>query len=341
MTIQAHAYVTLNPSFIEPEILLQYSQASGFVDALADDQLRVRLAEDDLLVYMKQMNLRTKMAAATASFNELPGVDIQTSMLSAPTYLFQVRNQYNHHDVAAGSRWGFAVPEAYRLGGRQAHFQLARDAALHGMNPQNGEGLLNAPNATSVNLPPDTNNNETVVTYDNGQMAFFLAGQILNIKTRTYQLGIGKKFTILGPQRTLGLFEYNVVQLVQFQRTGAGTTSTAGTLKEILMANGDDLDWVYDDTLQGAGVNSDTDIVIIVMPEVSKPAGDQPVNTNIFASLSPGNSVCTTQYCDMAAPREIISPLAGGATDMVQEWRVTSGWAVRPQALTLVSMPYS
>lgn len=337
--IQAHAYVTLNPSFIEPEFLLQYSQASGFIDLLADNQMRVRLAEDDLVAYMKQLNLRTKMAASQAGSQELPSVDIQATMLSAPTYLLQVRNEYNHHDVAAGARWGFAVPEAYRLGGRQANFQLARDASLFGMNPQNGEGFLNAAGAVSVNLPADTFGNDTVVTYDNGQMAFFLAQQILNIKTRTYQLGIGKRITILGPQRVLGLFEYNIVQLVQYQRPGAGTTSTAGTVKEILMANGDTLIWTYDDTLIGAG-NGGNDAVIIAMPEVDKPKGDQPVNTNEFAKLLPGAKVCLTQYCDMAAPREIISPLAGGATDMLQEWRISSGWAPRSTALTIVSMQY-
>jgi hypothetical protein len=337
--IQAHAYVTLNPSFMEPEFLVQYSQASGFIDLLAEGQMRVRLAEDDLLVYMKQINFRSKMAASTAGSQELPSVDIQATMISAPTYLLQVRNEYNHHDVAAGGRWGFAVPEAYRLGGRQANFQLARDASLFGMNPQNGEGFLNAPSAVAINLPPDTNGNDTVVTYDNGQMAFFIAQQILNIKTRTYQLGIGKKFTILGPQRTLGLFEYNIVQLVQFQRQGAGSTSTAGTVKEILMSNGDTLIWAYDDTLIGAGANG-TDAVLIAMPEVDKPKGDQPVNTNEFAKLMPGSKVCLTQYCDMAAPREIVSPLAGGATDFLQEWRITSGWAPRSTALTIVSMTY-
>jgi len=65
--IQADAYITVNPSFIEPELILQYSQVSGFVDLMADQQLRVRLAEDDLVVYMKQLNLRTKMAAGQAS----------------------------------------------------------------------------------------------------------------------------------------------------------------------------------------------------------------------------------------------------------------------------------
>lgn len=338
--LQAHSFVTLNPSFIEPEFLVQYSQASGFIDLNAEHQLRVRLAEDDLVVYMKQINLRTKMAASQTGSQELPGVDIQASMLSAPTYLFQVRAQYNHHDVAAGGRWGFAVPEAYRLGGRQANFQLARDASLYGMNPQNGEGFINATNAVAINLPPDSYGNTTVVTYDNGQMAFFLAQQVQAIKTRTVQLGIGKKFTILGPQRTLGQFEYNVVQLTAFQRVGAGTTSTTGTLKSILMDNGDELFWVYDDTLIGQGAGG-TDAVLLAMPEVDTPAGDQMINTNIFASLLPASRVCLTQYCDMAAPREIVSPLAGGATDFLQEWRVSSGWGVRGTALTIISMQYS
>lgn len=337
--IQAHAYVTLNPSFQEPEFLIQYSQRSGFVDILADSQLRVRLGEDDLLVYMKQLNFRSKMAASQAGAQELPGVDIQATMIQAPTYLLQVRNQYNHHDVAAGARWGFAVPEAYRLGARQANFQLARDASLYGMNPQNGEGIVNAPNAIALNLPPDSYGNDTVVTYDNGQMAFFLASQVLNIKTGTFQLGGGRKFTILGPQRVLGLFAYNIVQLVQFQRPGAGSTSTEGVVQEILMSNGDTLVWAYDDTLEGQGTNG-TDLVIVIMPELDIPPGDGAPNTNVFASLMPANKVCATQYCDMAAPREIISPLAGGATDMLNEWRISSGWAPRGQAVRLISMQY-
>jgi len=343
MTIQSSAYVITHPSFIEPEIILQYSQASGFADVLADGQLRVKIAEDDLFVYIKTMNLRTKMAAGTASYNELPGVDISTQMISTPTYLFKTRSQYDHHDTAAGARWGYSVPEAYTLGMRQGNFQFARDACLYGLNPQNSEGMVNAPSATSINLPPDTNSNDTVLTYDNGQMAFFLLQQVLAIKTRTMQLGIGKKFCVLGPQRTLGSFEYNVVQLVQYQRVGSGTASTAGTVKSIMMDNGDELIWAYDDTLIGKGygntTNNPVDLVILVMPEVSKPAGGK-INTNVFAGLLPGNSVCTTQYCDMAAPREIISPLAGGATDVMTEWRLTSGWAPRGEAITLISMPY-
>lgn len=340
MTINAGAYKIVEPSFQEPEILMQFQQASGFIDLLEGAKLRTRLAEDDLVVYMKQLNIRTKIAGSQATANELPGVDIAASMISTMTYQFRVRSQYDHHDVAAGSRWGFAVPEAYRLGMRQAHFQNARDLALNGAQPQNGEGFLNAPGATSTNLPPDQYGNTTVLTYDNGQAAFFFAQQIAQLKTRTLQLGIGRKFTILGPQRTLSQWEYNIVQLTAFQRPGAGSASTVQTLQAILMANGDELIWAYDDTLQGAGGNSNTDIILIAMPEVEVPAGPAAVNTNVFATLSPNNPVCLTQYSDMAAPREIISPLAGGATDVLTEWRLTPGWSPRPQALTIISVTY-
>jgi len=251
----------------------------------------------------------------------------------------RVRAEYDHHDTAAMGRRGVSIVEAQRLAMRQGHFQLLRTMLLQGMNPVNGEGFLNANGATAINLPADSNGNDTVVTYDNGQMAFFLMSQIQAIKTRTNQLGIGRKFTILGPQRTLGTFEYNVVQLVQFQRTGAGTTSTAGTLKSVLMDNGDEIKWVYDDTLINKGAGGTTDAVLLVMPEVEKPNGGK-INTNEFASLAPGLDACTLMLNDMVAPREIPTPLAGGAIDVLSELRSTSGWVVRPESLTIISMMY-
>src|SRR3984957_8060821 len=130
MGIQANAYITLSPHFMEPEFLLQYSQASGFIDLLADGQMRVRLPEDDLLGYAKEVNLRTKQYAGQASLNELPGVDIMATMINTPTYLIKTRAIWDHHDVAAGGRWGFAVPEAYRLGGRGGDHQRPRRLRL-------------------------------------------------------------------------------------------------------------------------------------------------------------------------------------------------------------------
>jgi len=334
----APAFEIVNPSYMVPELLLPYSQASGAFDLLPGGDPMIRLGEGDLLAYIRRIDIRTKMAAGQAAYNQLPSVSVAFSMISTPSYLMRVRAEYDHHDTAAVGRWGASIVEIQRLGMRQAHFQLARTALLFGFNPSGGEGIANTAGATSINLPQDTFGDTTLVTYDNGQFAFFLMQQIANIKTRTNQLGIGRKFTILAPQRDLAIFEYNVVQLVQYQRPGAGTTSTAGTVKSVLMDNGDELIWAYDDTLIGKGAGGN-DLIIIVMPEVEKPQGDA-FNTNEFAKLAPGLDACTMQLCDMAAPREIPTPLPGGAIDVLSEMRITSGWGVRPEAITLISAQY-
>ena len=343
MGVSAPSFTQIHPSYMMPEAVMPYTQLSGAYETLPDGKILTRLSEGDLAVYINRVDVRTKVLANQSAVNQLPSCEVILSQISTPSYLQRVRADYDHHDTAAMARRGLSIVEAQRLAMRQGHFQLMRNALLYGYNPVAGEGLINGLGVYAVNLPADSYGNATVLTYDNGQMAFFLLQQVLAIKTRTVQLGLGKKFCVLGPQRTLGSFEYNVVQLVQYQRVGAGTASTAGTVKSIMMDNGDELIWAYDDTLIGKGYGSTSqapvDLVILVMPEVSKPVGGK-VNTNVFAGLLPGNSVCTTQYCDMAAPREIISPLAGGATDVMTEWRLTSGWAPRGEAVTLISMPY-
>lgn len=327
------------PSFMEPDLLIQINQYSGAFDTLAEGKPRVKLGEGDLAVYIRRVDLRTRVAAGQAAYNQLPGCDIIASAISTATYLQRVRSEYDHHDTAAAANWNISIVEGYRLAMRQGHFQLMRNALLYGMNPVNGEGLLNAAGATSVSLPPDSFGNDTVVTYDNGQMSFFLLQQIQALKTRTYQMGIGRTFTILGPQRTLAQWEYaGIVQLVQYQRIGAGTASTAGLVKEVLLSNGDKVIWCYDDTLINQGANG-ADAVLMVMPEVSQPQGANP-NTNEFGKLANGMYMNTIMYADMAAPREIPTPLAGGAIDVLSEIRISSGWAVRGEGVVIISMQY-
>lgn len=335
----AASYVTVNPSYIDPGIIMQYQQASGAFSTLLNSKIDVKLADGDLYVYMKKMDVRTKVASGQSAYNALPSCTVTASMISTPTYLHRVRAEYDHHDTAALSRWGASIVDAQRLGMRQAHFQNMRNLLLYGANPANGEGLLNTNGASTVNLPPDSNGNDTVLTYDNGQMSFFLLQQIMALKTRTVQLGLPARIVILGPQRVLGQFEYqNIVQLTQFQREGAGSLSTAGVVKEVAAMNGDVVEWLYDDTLIGQGAGG-SDAVIITMPEIKKPVGSV-ANTNEFANLTPSVEGCNLMYADMAAPREIPTPLPGGAVDVLSEMRVSSGWSVRPEALSIVSMQY-
>ena len=338
MSLIAPAFTTLNPHYMMPEAILPISQASGAFDLLPTGEPLVRLGEGDLAVYMRRLDVRTKVAGGQAAYNSLPSADVVVGMISTASYLLRAQAIYDHHESAAAGRNGFSLTEAYRLANHQGFAQFMRLGLIYGFNPANGEGIINANGATALNLPADSFGNTTVTTYDNGQMAFLFAQWILAIKTRTNQLGIGRKFTILGPQRTLGVFEYNVVQLTSYQRPGGGTSSTAGIAKSILMDNGDELIWAYDDTLIGKGAGG-TDAVIIAMPEIERPKGSA-INTNKFAELAPGQDAMMLQLCDMVSPREITVPLALGAVSTLFELRTTSGWGFRPEAITVVSMPY-
>jgi hypothetical protein len=333
------SWTQVHPSFIEPEILLQYNQASGAFDTLAGGDPRVKIGQQDLYVYVKRFDIRTRVASGQSAYNQLPNVNVAMSMMSVPTYLNRVRAEYDHHDTAATAEWGASIVEVQRLGMRQGHFQLLRNMLLYGMLPANGEGLMNAPNAVTVSLPADSGGNTTFSTYDNGALGFFFLTQISALKSRTMQFGMPNRFVVLGPQRILGgMATQNIVQLTSYQRVGAGSASTRGLIDAVEADNQDDMVWAYDDTLIGKGANG-TDAVILIMPEVKKPAG-RPFNTNEWATVAPGLDACSLQYLDMAAPREIPTPLAGGAIDVLSEWRATPGWLLRPEALSIINIGY-
>lgn len=333
------SFVQVNPSYIMPEILLQYQQVSGAFDTLAGSDPMVRLSDGDLYAYIKKFDIRTKVAAGQTAGNQLPSVSIVANMVSTPTYLIRTRAEYDHHDTAAFGRWGGSIVEAQRLGMRQGVFQQMRTALLYGLNPANGEGLLNTNGATAVTLPADSNGHSSVSTYDNGQMALFILTQISALKTRTLQMGMPARIVILGPQRVLSAWEYQgIVQVTQFQRDGGGTAAI-GTVVEMQAAmSGDQVEWVFDDTLIGKGAGG-RDAILITIPEVKKPEGAR-INTNEFAKMAPGLEAVNLMLADMAAPREIPTPLPGGAIDVVSEMRITSGWTVRPEGLTICSMTY-
>lgn len=339
MATLSPAWTQVHPSLVEPDILLKYSQASSAFEILAGGEPRVKIGSEDLFVYLRTLDVRTRVAIGQMSGNQLPSVSIVPTMISVPTYIQRVRAEYDHHDTANASHWGFSIVEAQRLAMRQGHFQTLRNNLLYGVNPANFEGVLNTVGITTVALPADSFGNTTFSMWDNGQMALYLLGLIADIKTRTLQFGLPSRFVFLGPQRILGrLAQVNVVQLTSYQRPGAGTATTGQVVERVAEEAGDSIEWGYDDTLIGKGSNG-TDMVLLVMPEVRKPVG-RTLNTNEFALLAPGLEACLLQYLDVSAPVEIPTPLAGGTIDVVSELRSSPGWPVRPEAVTALSLPY-
>jgi hypothetical protein len=339
MGLIAPSVVTLSPSRFEPQSIMQVNQASGFARTLSGGNPRVQLDSEDKMIYIRTAQMRTSMVQNPATGNVVPNPNIVMGMIQCPTYNQRIRTEYDHHDTAMASQWGLGLPEAYKYAMQQGHHLLLRDRCLYGALPAYGEGIVNTPGATTITLPPDTFGDTTSRTYDNGQMAQFFLSQILAIKNRTYQLGIPRKFVFLGPQRILGQFEYNIVQVTSYQRPGAGTDSTEGVLKRVAEeAGGDLIEWCYDDSLIGQGANG-SDLVILIMPEID-PHQKAPLDTNLFAKLTQGFNDCSLMYTDMAAPMEIPCPLPGGAIDILTELRASPGWVVRPDVLQLISIPW-
>lgn len=330
------SYVMVHPSYVMPEIILQYQQASGAFETLHGGEPMARLGQGDLVAYVKAFDVRTAEASGQSAYNQLPSVSITPRMVSTATYLIRVRAEYDHHELAAFGQWGASLVEAQRLGVRQGVFQQMRSGLLYGMGGNPGEGLLNTNGATAVSLPADSNGHTTISTYDNGQLGIFFLSQLGALKTRIMAIGTPMKIVILAPQRVISQVSYaGVVQLTQFQRAGSGSVTTGQMVDDVAGAQGDTVEWFADDTLIGKGAGG-TDAIIFTVPEVKKPVGS-PINTNEFAKLTPGMEGVNIQLCDMVAPREIPTPLPGGAIDVLSELRITSGWVLRPDGLTIIS----
>lgn len=331
----------VSPSFSEPDLIVTYAQASGAFAAVGGGKPRVKIGSTDLYVYINALDLRTETQSSQAAPNFLPSATLVGTYYSTATYLIRTRAQWDHHDTAAAASYSVSLPHAQDLAQRQGIFQQMRTGLLYGFNPANGEGLLNTVGATAVTLPPDPYGNDAVTTYDNGAMALFLLNQVVAMKTLMFQSGgnIKNKVVFISPQRVFLQFQMaNIVQVTAYQRPGAGTSTTGQVVQNVLLESGDEVEWHYDDTLIGKGAGG-TDAVLMTIPEVEVPTIPG-INTNEFGKLTPSMKDVSVMYADMAAPMKIPTPVPDGGITEVQELRVSSGWGIRPQGITIISMPY-
>lgn len=344
MPASFQARTLVSPHFMEPEFIIVQAQPSGYMDVLAGGGLRVKLGPIDKVIYVNRMDIRTQVAMNQASANQLPSATITADFLQTATYNFRTRQEYNEFDVAEAGEWNVSLPAAYRLAIRQGTFQGLRNAGLFGITPSNGEGLLNTPGATTANLPPDSYGDAILPTYDAGQLAIWFLGQITQALSRMYLLGTPTRIVLLGPQRIIGQMQLqNIIQTTSYQRPGAGSATTAQTITTIGKEFDYEIEWAYDDTLIGQGAGSTTqhnvDAVLLVIPEINV-ATMPGINTNEFATLQPNIAANTLQYADVVAPVEVTTPIPEGV-DVTSTMRASSGWGLRSQGVTILSIPFS
>ena len=339
--ILAPSLLKVSPAYTMPGTVMSFQQASGFESLLSKGGIKVMLNEFDKYAYVHYADIRTKAAAGQNYANQLPSVDIELDFGQTATYLHQVNATWNRRDVGSVSQWNFNLVEAQRYGMRQGIYQNIRNAALYGLNPSLGEGILNTVGATVISsIPADPFGNSTVTTIDNGWMSQQIINIMAAIQVRTLQSGRPCRMTICGPQRVLAQYwETQVVQVTQYQRPGAGTATIREVIDNVtLFANGNRIDWVYDDTLIGKGPNG-YDAVIFALPEIEKPYAGV-INTNEWADTNPSISDTIVLLADKTAPTEVTMPIALDATSLSMEMLTTSGWALRPECITILGAQY-
>lgn len=341
MSVISPSFVTVNPSFVMPEVVMQYSLASGAFDTLATKAPMTRLGEGDLYVYLRKVQLTSQVTASQATSNQIPSATVINSYSSTPTYRIQTRAQYDHFEQAANAPWGYSVPEALKLAARQGIAQQLRNALLYGYNPANGEGLLNTQGATTAVLGADSNGNTGYSNWDSGQLAQYMLNMIAALKTETLQVGQPLRLIFLAPQRFITQISYSgIVQLTQFQRIGAGVETAAGVVESVAKwAGGDEVEFAVDDTLIGQG-SGGTDAILLVAPELKIPKANSEINTNVFATLAPNITATSLMLVDMPAPAEYPTPIADAGLTTMYTLRATSGWGVRGEAISVLSASF-
>lgn len=331
----------IHPSFVEPQIITRYQQRSGAFAALSTGGPQVKIGSEDLMVYQLALDMRSQVSHGQSAYNEIGGPNFTTHQAQASTYLVRSRANFDHHDTAAASGWNISLVDANRKAMRGGIAQFARTALLYGVAPSQGEGLVNAVGATALTFPADSNGKTSITGMDPAYQAQEVLTLIGELQSRINAVSQGAvRIVVLAPQRVIQAWRMKIVNLMDYQRPGAGTNSISGTIDAVAAEGGAEVFFAVDDTLIGKGQGG-TDLVLIVAPELVNPqSGPGSINTNEFATLQNFAEDATAQYFDMAAPREINSPMPGGATDMLLEQRMTAGWVKRPEALTLLSVPY-
>ena len=341
MAFNFPAQSLISPSTILPELVISQSQRSGWARTVGGGEPMVRLQPGSKMVYIRGLTQNSSVAVSQSAHQNLPAATISGSISGTPVYILQSGAVFDHHDVQAASGWGVNLNDAIDQAHHQGMCVQLRNMTFYGIKSAAGEGLINAPNVT-VSLPPaDTAGKVGIINYAPDQLAKFILAEIGALQSRMLAFGQPTRIVICAPQRVLSILELSgIVQLASYQLPGGGTASVSGLVEKVAQAAGVTIEWTVDDTLKARGVvysGTNRDIIIVTAPDLPTTGDD---GTNSFASIAPNMKSNNLMLVDRAAPTKYMTPIARNSTDVYYEMLSTSGWALRPEATTLIEIPY-
>ena len=281
----------------------------------------------------------TNVGTASTWMNNIAKNEASLSQIEAAYYKIMSSIQTTTDSEAKFEQIGADISE-YELKKAitfQAMAQRKAHITFFGANPNGKEGLFNNVSETTA-LPQDSGTNETLTSYIPGELLDTLASEIRQIQNLSYNML--KPLVIVAPLNAINYLKSKVVPLADYQQKGAGTSSIADTLGDIVYdMNGLRIEFVACSYLAGKGT-SGKDVMLFVAPGITQEEAESGKDSTAYL-----NNVLKDNYIntimDEALPlTETINPSINGVNSWFVEHIITPGIFLRSEAIRALEYSY-
>lgn len=346
MSVGQSSLIMLDRSMVVPGVMVQRAQKRGTLNLIAGGKPKNVLNQNVQKVYINGIRYRGLAKASREPGNELPSVSFNTTQKATNAYWLSTSTKYSVWDDDNAKFSGLNAPQIQNMIAHGAIADLTAILALYGTGEGMSEGIMNSPGVFEENLPADSNGALSLRTYDAGEFAQYFLQLTVDAETRMLTVGLDREqvLNVLMPQRVLGyLRRSSVIKLTSgIQRDGGGVHTIEGRIQAVATSpNGNiSINFYVDDTLIGKGAGG-SDAVVMCYPGFPD-TPDDIYNTDALAALPNSIQEMVAMYTAHSQPMEIESPAVDGSQGVYTTYhtKVTPGWALRPEAVTILSLPY-
>ena len=326
----------LYPSAVLPGLLVPQVQEVPFEKYIGNaTNFGSEANEAIYLASVTNLNSETQVGQQWGS--QLAKQSYSLGQVQAPFYRIEAYLEYN---VAEQAKFeaisnGVSLPDFLENLAVQGINQRIHEAVLYGFDLATdlNQGIL--ANATLTNLPADSDNHSTFLTYNIGELQAFLTGIIREVMNASF--GMLKPVTIASSSRVINYINTAIVPLMQSQANGGGVDTIGGLLNRTLTWLGaGQVTFIQDNTLEN--VNG-KDKIVFVAPGVDNQVQDAKASQNLVGRF---NSINFNTWFDKAEGLKSFDYVPnGGVYAKKYVYKLTPGVTLRSEAVRVVEVTYA
>lgn len=329
----------LYPSVALPGLLVPNVQQVPFKKYLGKESRMGNLGvEQAYLTMVSHINSETQIGQQWGS--KMAKQSYALDQIALPYYRIEAYIEYNVDEQAKFEALsnGVALPDFLENLAKQGINQRRHQAIISGFDNTSGLGQGILANATANTMPADSNSRTTLVGYDPGELAQFLASIIRKAMDSTY--GMAKPTVITSSARVINYLKSIIVPLGNSQQIGGGIDSAGGLLSRISndWLGVGAVDFVEDNTLEGTGTDG-ADKIVFIAPGLDNQSQSDDENQNLVGQF---NSINYNTMCDVAEGlMRFDAPPSMGTFGAKYTFKMTPGVTLRSEAVQVVEVKYA